>query len=754
MNNQQSRVLLFAVLSFVIWFGSIFLMEKTGLVKPAARPVAKKKDIPKAKAKEQEQEQGPEKEKAQGTELAEAPKEGEAPKRSMVNQVDPTRLVLGVESEGPGAGDLLPTSPHPNGERLPDPKRFWLRIGLDQRGGAVAWAESMYIEAEHSARGVRPGRFQFIRPGSSETSSLTMGFARPKPEGGKPNPEEALPDVRLWDVEPAADGSFIHILPVVDGKNGAGQEVRFLAKLDDGVTLRRRYQLWPGEESIRMVLEFQADEDRTFAYRMLGPHNIPIEGIWYTGTFRDVFVGQASGEDGASVTTKTAYDVVKNEKDPWRFLETPVRFGGVEDQYFALFWLTPSRADSESQLAGTVSTVVKRDKDTQHSDVTFDVLSKPLSIGPNRSETHEYTIFAGPKTVRALPPVARDLASYRKGSWPLIGGLAVFLAQNVITPMLAKIYQGTSAIASIFGGARGNWGIAIILLTMTVRLLMFPISRKQAISAKRMQDLQPEINALREKYKDDKERIGKETFALYGKHKVNPFAGCWPALVQLPIFIGLWQALNNSVALRHARFLWIEDLAAPDMLFKFPFNMQDVPWIGGFLGPYFNILPILVAALMYLHTKLFAPPATTPEAETQQKMMKYMMFMMVFMFYKVPSGLGIYFITSSLWQLGERLLLPKVLPSTLKKVDKAKGGEESGGGDEGGGGGGGGNGPVGGGWFAQKLEKLLEEAAKDPTVRNRMEALEQARPEPTGRGEKGPPDRGGRKPRARPGKKR
>ena len=114
---------------------------------------------------------------------------------------------------------------------------------------------------------------------------------------------------------------------------------------------------------------------------------------------------------------------------------------------------------------------------------------------------------------------------------------------------------------------------------------MFPIGRKQALAAQKMQQLQPHLKELQDKFKDDKERLTKETFALYKKHGVNPVAGCLPALIQLPIFVGLWQALNTSFPLRHAPFLWIRDLAAPDMLFRFP--RSEVP----FLGHWFNVLP-------------------------------------------------------------------------------------------------------------------------------------------------------------------
>jgi YidC/Oxa1 family membrane protein insertase len=311
---------------------------------------------------------------------------------------------------------------------------------------------------------------------------------------------------------------------------------------------------------------------------------------------------------------------------------------------------------------------------------------------------------------------------------------------GIITPLLDLYYRLTKSVAGVFGGTRGNNGITIILLTLFVRMLMFPLGRKQAIAAKKMQDLQPHLKELQEKYKNDKDRQTKETFALYKKHGVNPVAGCLPALIQLPIFVGLWQALNTSVHLRQAPFLWIKNLAAPDMLFRFPWELP-------LLGYYFNALPFLVVALMLVQTKLFSPPPTTPEAEMQQKTMKIMMVVMAFMFYRVPSGLGIYFITSSLWQIGERLLLPKVSSKTTTTPDDELAAPAIGGGK----GGPGNNQPPQKppGKFAQFLEKVLDEAKKDPTYRKVMgETGDGSRDEEKGR------DRDRGKPKARSGRRR
>jgi len=362
-----------------------------------------------------------------------------------------------------------------------------------------------------------------------------------------------------------------------------------------------------------------------------------------------------------------------------------------------------------------------------------------MALSAGTFVTQGYRLFTGPKTAEALSPFgAEELTAYRKG-WqiPIIGPLATYLARNAIAPLLDQIYGVTNRMAGLLGGNRGSYGIAIILLTIVVRLCIFPLSRKQAIAAKRMQDLQPQMVAIREKYKDDKEKIGRETMLLYKKSGVNPMGGCLLPLIQMPIFLGLWQALNNSVALRNSPFLWISNLAAPDMLFKFP---SEVP----FLGPYFNLLPFAVVALMLIQTKLFAPPATTPEQKQQQQVMNVMLVVMAVMFYKVPSGLGLYFITSSLWSICERLLLKSkpVAPALATETgslaqtgDAAKGSTRATTGAKIG----------GGGWkdrLKERLDQVIEEAANDKTVRNsdRNPTADRKRPN-RGGGNGAPPDK-------------
>jgi YidC/Oxa1 family membrane protein insertase len=176
------------------------------------------------------------------------------------------------------------------------------------------------------------------------------------------------------------------------------------------------------------------------------------------------------------------------------------------------------------------------------------------------------------------------------------------------------------------------------------------LSVKQARGAKKMKELQPKIAELRKKYENDKEKLARAQMELFSKENYNPLAGCLPIFLQLPIFIGLYTALNSSVDLRMAPFLWMDNLAGPDALFRMPFSLP-------FLGQDFNLLPIVTVVLFVIQQKMFMPPPTDEQQEMQQRMMMWMSIIFGFFFYHLPSGLCVYFIASSLWGLSERRLL-------------------------------------------------------------------------------------------------
>jgi len=207
--------------------------------------------------------------------------------------------------------------------------------------------------------------------------------------------------------------------------------------------------------------------------------------------------------------------------------------------------------------------------------------------------------------------------------------------------------------------------------------VMVPLGRKQALNAQKMQELAPEMKKIADKYKTDMEKRSKAQRELFQKHNYNPLSGCWLMFLQLPIFIGLYRGLSVDIELRAAPLIpgasWCSNLAGPDMLFYW----GDSVWAmlaspTGWLGPFFNLLPLFSVGLFLMHQKLFTPPATDEQQKMQQNVMKFMTLFIGVMFFKVAAGLCIYFISSSLWGLAERLLLPKTKPAEGAQEQDAK----------------------------------------------------------------------------------
>ena len=175
----------------------------------------------------------------------------------------------------------------------------------------------------------------------------------------------------------------------------------------------------------------------------------------------------------------------------------------------------------------------------------------------------------------------------------------------------------------------GNYGLAIILLTFLIRIVFWPLNRKSMLSTQRMQEIQPEITALRERYKSDPARQQQEMMKLYKEKKINPMGGCLPMLIQIPVFFALFIVLRGAIELRFSSFLWISDLSTPENLFadKLPFAL--------------NILPLLMGFTMWLQQRM--TPTSDPQ---QQKMMLMMPIIFTLMFYSFPSGLSLYWTTN------------------------------------------------------------------------------------------------------------
>ena len=195
-------------------------------------------------------------------------------------------------------------------------------------------------------------------------------------------------------------------------------------------------------------------------------------------------------------------------------------------------------------------------------------------------------------------------------------------------------------------GVVGNYGVAIIIVTILMRIIVFPLTLKQEKSMKKMRDLQPELDKIKEKYKDSPQEYQQKTAELYRENGVNPLGGCLPLLIQMPIFVALYWAFSGNAIPADAKFLWFT-LKQPDKLFM----------MGNFA---FNLLPILNVGVTYIQQKIMASATSGQESNQQMQTMLYMMpIMMLFIFYNMPSGVTLYYLVSGALSLVQQYIILK-----------------------------------------------------------------------------------------------
>ena len=259
----------------------------------------------------------------------------------------------------------------------------------------------------------------------------------------------------------------------------------------------------------------------------------------------------------------------------------------------------------------------------------------PRAVAPGEATMLTSHLFAGAKDV--------DLLQDYEAA-PEKGGLGVWDFDKAVD--WGNFFFLTRPIfytLNYFGDLTGNFGIAILILTLIIKAILFPLANKGYESMSKMKKIQPEVEKLRKRYDDDKMKLQQEMMALYKKEKLNPLAGCLPILVQMPIFYALYKTLFVTIELRHEPFVfWLRDLSAPDPTTIFnlfgliPFDPTSLPAIGAFLGV--GVLPIMMGVAMWFQTKLNPPP---PDP-TQAQIFAMMPFIFTFLFASFASGLVLY----------------------------------------------------------------------------------------------------------------
>ncbi|MGE3693146.1 MAG: membrane protein insertase YidC, partial [Novosphingobium sp.] len=337
----------------------------------------------------------------------------------------------------------------------------------------------------------------------------------------------------------------------------------------------------------------------------------------HSGPF-GAFDGVVSFDTNYSTVAEAEGRVVKNEGKP--------DWVGFTDIYWMSTLIPGANADTSDFRA--------LDKGVYIADLFY----KPVAVGPGQTSTTSTRLFAGAKEGPVLD--VYEASGITNFSLAIDWGWFRWFEKPIFW-LLEKLFKLV-----------GNFGVAIILLTVIVRGIMFPIAQRQFASMASMRAIQPKMKALQERYKDDKEKLQQETMALYKQEGVNPLAGCLPIFLQIPVFFALYKVLTLAVEMRHQPFvLWIKDLSAPD-----PLHFLNLFGLLDFTPPAFlaiGILALLLGVTMWAQFKL--NPA--PPDPIQQQMFAIMPWMMMFVMAPFAAGLLIYWITSNLLTIAQQKYL-------------------------------------------------------------------------------------------------
>ena len=387
----------------------------------------------------------------------------------------------------------------------------------------------------------------------------------------------------------------------------------FLKTPDWEVT--KRYILRNSMQGIELQLSIKnvSAAARPMSYRMVGGSGVTER----TAEARQ-FIETVSSIDGKLVT-------YRKSKDGRVITPGAVKWSAVKNKYFSVI-LKPLIACKE-QFCGEGADGIPV------SGVGVDA----GTIQPGASVENRFVLYVGPSHIP-------ELQKFGYG-----------LEETVNYGFFGGISKALIAVMRFFYSLVHSWGLAIILLSIFLNIILFPLTMKSFQSMQKMQALHPQMEKLKKLHKDNPQKLNKDIMELYKKYKINPLGGCLPMLLQMPIFIALYQALMKSIELRSSGFLWIRDLSMPDAV-RIPVTL---PLIGNSV----NILPLIMIVAMVFQQKMSSKTmgaAVTDEQKQQQKMMLIIMpIMFGFIFYTMPSGLVLYWVVNTTMTIIEQAAVMK-----------------------------------------------------------------------------------------------
>ncbi|EKE75985.1 membrane protein insertase YidC [Gallaecimonas xiamenensis] len=480
------------------------------------------------------------------------------------------------------AADVVQSAAAPSESRIIHFGNDVLSLAVDTRGGDIVDAQLDKFAATQGSE----ERFELLTR-TSDFAYLAMSGT--VGNDGADTRGRARPIYNAAEPVTLADGSQQLVLSYQDAK---------------GVTFKKTMTLAPGKYVVNTLVEVQNGSTQPLVLE-------PFVQILRSNHEPDGGAFMAHSYTGAVYSTEEKkYEKYSFDDFKKRDLKLATDNGWVAmlQHYFVTAWAPKSNTDMlfYTQQAGDKAIIGAK--------------TLPVTIAPQGSTSLSADLYVGPKDQDAMAAVAPRLEkTVDYGILWFIGELLFWLLKHL------------HALVT-------NWGFAIILLTLIVRGAMYPLTKAQYTSMAKMRALQPKLTALKERYGDDRQRMSQAMMELYKKEKVNPLGGCFPLLLQMPIFIALYWVLQESVELRHAPFmLWITDLSAKD--------------------PFF-VLPVLFVLSMWVTQKL--QPSTIADP-MQQKVMQLMPVMMGAFFAFFPSGLVLYWLVSNLVSITQQLIIYKGL---------------------------------------------------------------------------------------------
>jgi YidC/Oxa1 family membrane protein insertase len=380
----------------------------------------------------------------------------------------------------------------------------------------------------------------------------------------------------------------------------------------DGIRVRKEYFFAPDSYLIDMNLIIENGS----AAPLAGQPEVSIAHVVADPASRITFEGAMAFVDGELEEIKVK-DIPEKQELTGQF-----RWIGVTDRYFMNVLIPEEAINATLRME-----VVGEDM------VVSDFVMPENAIASGEKAVFKFKSLIGPKETEMLAEANYDLGK------AVNFGMFDFLAKPFLW-IMNQIYKVVP-----------NYGIAIIVLTLLTKIVLWPLGNKSYKSMNDMKRMQPLMSEIREKYKNDKKKMNEETMALYRTYKINPMGGCLPMVVQLPVFLALYRMLYQAIELRHAPFFgWINDLSAPDRLFDFGFSIP-------FMQPPYGIpvLTVVMGATMFLQQKMSPPPGDP----TQAKMMMFMPLIFTVIFINFPAGLVLYWLTNNIFSIGQQYYIQK-----------------------------------------------------------------------------------------------